>query len=118
MRKTRFQNLTTLAAGAWLILSAFLLDYGLSEGRAAWPVAVNFVLCGSLAVLLGVSALVSFRIWEEWLDLALGVWLTMSPWVLESVSAPSATWNAVICGVVIGAMGLWASISATRRRKT
>jgi hypothetical protein len=43
--------------------------------------------------------------WQDWLDMVLGFWLVISPWVLGfSGSDPAATRNAVIVGIVIAAL--------------
>lgn len=40
--------------------------------------------------------------WQDWLNLLLGAWLFVSPWVLKySASMPKATWNAWILGAAI-----------------
>jgi len=40
--------------------------------------------------------------WQDWANLVLGVWLILSPWLLGFSGIPSAMWNAVIVGVVVG----------------
>ena len=43
--------------------------------------------------------------WEDWVDMVLGVWLVVSPWVLGfSDSDPVATRNALIVGIAIAAL--------------
>ena len=43
--------------------------------------------------------------WEDWVDMVLGVWLAISPWILGfSESDPAATRNALIVGIVIAAL--------------
>lgn len=37
---------------------------------------------GALIALVSLAAIVAFAEWEEWLTLALGLWLVVSPWVL------------------------------------
>jgi hypothetical protein len=44
------------------------------------------------------------RHWQDWVNLVLGLWLILSPWLLGYSSAPAAMWNAVIIGVVVGLM--------------
>ena len=46
--------------------------------------------------------------WEEWTNVVLGVWLAISPWVLGFSSHFAAMVNAVIVGVVVAALALWA----------
>lgn len=37
--------------------------------------------------------------WQEWTSFALGLWLAMSPWVLEYSADEAATANAAILGI-------------------
>ena len=43
--------------------------------------------------------------WEDWVDMVLGVWLAISPWILGfSDSDPAATRNALIIGIAVAAL--------------
>jgi len=43
--------------------------------------------------------------WEDWVDMVLGLWLAISPWVLGFAATDAgATRNAVIVGIVIGVL--------------
>jgi len=43
--------------------------------------------------------------WQDWLDMVLGLWLAVSPWILDfSDSDPAATRNALIVGVAIAVL--------------
>jgi hypothetical protein len=60
--------------------------------------------------------------WRDWVMLALGAWLFVSPWILGfTVGIPvegaemaagftAAAWNAWIVGVVIAGLALWAAL--------
>jgi hypothetical protein len=39
--------------------------------------------------------------WQDWTNIALGLWLLVSPWVLGFSSIAAATWNAVLLGIAI-----------------
>jgi len=45
--------------------------------------------------------------WPDWLNLILGAWLFISPWVLGLVSP--ASWNNWIVGIVVAILALWAA---------
>jgi hypothetical protein len=47
--------------------------------------------------------------WASWINMILGVWLIISPWVVGFASRPTALWNTLILGVVILIAGLYAS---------
>ena len=51
--------------------------------------------------------------WQDWVNLVLGVWLFVAPWIWHSTTPSSATWtnsgpNAWILGGLIFLMSLWA----------
>ncbi len=50
--------------------------------------------------------------WQDWVNLILGIWLVVSPWVLSFSSQNVATWNAVIVGVVFAVLSLLAIAEA------
>ncbi len=42
--------------------------------------------------------------WEDWVDMVLGVWLAISPWVLGFTDNDAATRNALIVGVAVAVL--------------
>jgi hypothetical protein len=54
--------------------------------------------------------------WQDWINLLLGVWLFVAPWIWHSTTASAASatasgWNAWVLGVIIVVMALWALAS-------
>ncbi|WP_157937628.1 SPW repeat protein [Oceaniglobus roseus] len=109
MDTRHFQDWITLLAGLFLVVTPFLLSIPAQEGGSTWLLTVNFVASGIAAIVLALAALTAFRQWEEWLDIALGLWLVASPWILGFSDLKNAVWAAVGAGVVIAAMGAWTS---------
>jgi hypothetical protein len=54
-----------------------------------------------------------FRPWEEWINVALGAWLVISPWVL-GIAVPAATANFVVVGALIIVLALYEMRAAAR----
>ena len=59
----------------------------------------------------------SWTRWQSWLNVIVGVWLFISPWVLGTTSDAATAWNAWIIGaaifvVALIALGATASASA------
>ena len=50
----------------------------------------------------------SERSWQDGLNLALGLWLIVSPWVLGFAATRPAMWDGVIFGLVIAALAILA----------
>jgi len=67
----------------------------LSAG-AQWQTASTV---GIFIAVLSVAALAAFAIWEEWLNLVVGLWLIASPWLLGFQDS-----NAMAVDVSIGAV--------------
>jgi hypothetical protein len=63
-----------------LVLAAilFLVPWFLGN-RAA---GMDLRLSGAAIICLSLAAILAFSMWEEWANLALGLWLVGSPWLL------------------------------------
>jgi SPW repeat len=48
----------------------------------------------------------SFTRWQSWLNVIVGIWLFISPWVLGTTSDNAAAWNAWIIGAAIFVVAL------------
>ncbi len=46
--------------------------------------------------------------WEDWVNLVLGVWLFLSPWILGYAAIQVPAWNAFIMGVAVVVFTLFA----------
>lgn len=84
--------------GIWVIISPFIL--GFHSSSAVWSNAVAGVLVGVLALLRWSMHQPGW----SWLNLILGVWLVISPFVLFLSGA--AMWNNVILGIIVAALAL------------
>jgi hypothetical protein len=56
-----------------------------------------------------------FRPWEEWINVALGAWLAVSPWVLGT-TIPAAVINSVTVGALIAGLALYEVCGVTIRK--
>jgi hypothetical protein len=64
------------------------------------------IIIGAIAI----AALVSFAQWEEWVNLILGLWVLISPWVLGFANNVNARWTHVVIGIAVAALAaieLW-----------
>ena len=87
-----------IALGIWMIVSPFVL--AIHSSKAIW----NNVIAGAI---VGILALIRWSMRQtgwSWLNLILGAWLVISPFVLF-LSGP-AMWNNVILGIIIAAFAL------------
>lgn len=102
MATKRWQDVVILLLGAWLFFSPFIMGY------TATVAASNALIIGVVVVLFAIIALNDTRVWEEWVNLVLGAWLVISPFVLGYSQMEAATWNHIIVGLLIAADAVWA----------
>lgn len=98
-----WQDPLNLVLGLWLIASPWLLMYQ-DETNAMQ----NALIVGVLVVAMAAIELFKVQAWEEWANFALGLWLAVSPWMLGFSGIALATYNALIVGIAIAALALWA----------
>lgn len=112
--KQRWQDWVMLIFGAWVFLSPFWMSaYASSSNAAAW----NAYIFGGLAFILAWVALATRKFWEEWVNLLIGIWLVIAPFVLRfHGTEPGAAWNQIVLGVLMGLDAMW--VLAAYRRVT
>jgi SPW repeat len=84
--------------GIWVIVSPFVLAF--HSSKAVW----SNVIAGAI---VGILAIIRWGVHQtgwSWLNLILGIWLVISPFVLF-LRGP-AMWNNVILGIIIAAFAL------------
>jgi SPW repeat len=94
--------------GLWLIVTPWII------GAPHENAAINGMTVGALT---SIFALVRFGRKHtsilSWINLLLGAWLAMAPWVLGEPSGDARTWNYVIVGMLIAAMETYSLTSTT-----
>lgn len=68
----------------------------------------NAWVIGAALALVAVAALSAFAEWEEWLNLALGLWLVAAPWMLGFTGNFTAFWTHIVLGLLTAAISAWA----------
>lgn len=94
-----WEDMVGAVLGLWLLASPWVLDY--SEMTATQ----NAVVVGFLLIVTEFVTLSIFRVWEEWINVILGAWLVVSPWVLGAALVPTV--NFVIVGLLVLALALY-----------
>src|SRR6478609_1255642 len=90
----RLCDVANLILGAFLFVSPWI--FGFSGSTAA----VNANIVGVIIAVLAIAALAAFAIWEEWLNLIVGLWTLVSPWVLGFQETKAMTVHVVIGAAV------------------
>lgn len=110
MAAKRWQDWGNAILGLWMAVSPWVLSFSTSAGgaaRAAW------ILGAAIVALAGVALYIP-SIWEEGLNLLLGVCLAVSPFVLGYSEQPEPTVNAVAVGFLVTLLALWALLRNTQ----
>ncbi|MGJ5154046.1 SPW repeat protein [Bradyrhizobium sp. HKCCYLR1023] len=92
-------DLYTLGCGLFLAVAPWLFGFVSSVGR------INAELAGAAVIVLSLGGLLAFADWEEWLKVALGVWLVAAPWLLGFVHT-SAMHVSIAIGITVTFLSL------------
>ena len=103
---TQWRDVANLILGLWLVISPWALSY-MMETIPTW----NAIIVGVVIAVAAIGALVAFHKWEEWVNVALAVWLIVSPFVLDYASNTTVLWNQIIVGALVGILALWAALT-------
>jgi len=98
-----------LILGVMLILSPWVYEFDTSVHSQ------NALATGIVVTSLSLASFVGFAAWEEWGNLMAGLWLVVSPWILNFNG--STKWYQVAIGVAIAALAkneLWFRSAAKR----
>ena len=104
MQERRWKDIVMLILGLWLIISPFILPYGDYTGIAA----LNSYILGVGVMVFAAIALARPQMWEEQVNLILGVWLIIAPFVLGFRADNPAMVNHLVVGILIAGDALWA----------
>ncbi len=97
-------DVANVVLGIWLIVAP-LVGVGASTGLAAG----NSYVAGVVVAILAVAASRRPYLWEEWLNLLVGVWLILAPFALRFTAQTGPTWNQIIVGLLIVVDAGWAA---------
>jgi hypothetical protein len=98
-----WQDPLNLVLGLWMIVSPWVLAY-----QAESAATTNAVVLGVLIAVLAALELFNVAAWEEWTNFVLGIWLAVSPWLLGFSATTAAMANALVVGIVVAALAIWA----------
>jgi hypothetical protein len=98
LRRARWASAGNVLAGLWLILAPFVLDFE-GDDVAVW----NHMIVGAAVLVL--AAIRAFDPDEReslsWLNVVLGLWMVVSPFLLGHANTGDAQTNSLIAGVAI-----------------
>ena len=87
--------------GLWLCISPWALRFDLE------PTATRItVITGILIILAEMMTLSVYQAWEEWINVILGAWLIICPWVL-GISSSAVRANLVVVGLLVLTLAIY-----------
>lgn len=113
-QSNHWQDWVNVILAIWLFLSPWILQFmsrvsepaGISPysmSRASW----NAWVLGVIIFLVAISALSRLQLWQEWVNLLLGIWVFISPWVLGFSRAMAPSWDHWVVGVLVFVFAVW-----------
>jgi hypothetical protein len=95
-RKETITDVVNLFLGAGLFLSPWIFGFA-TEMTPSW----NAWLSGLVIAGLAIAALAAYAEWEEWLNLAVGIWVAVSPWLVAFNANTTAAWVHLAAGAAV-----------------
>jgi hypothetical protein len=71
------------------------------------PQAWNAYVAGAVSAILAAFELYKTYFWAVAVNLLLGIWVAISPWVLSVASQRELMWNELIVGIAVIVLALW-----------
>ena len=102
--KYRWQEWTNMALGLWLLVSPFF-GFGSTNSAAA----LDGYVFGAIIIVLSGAALFLSQVWEEWINMAIGIWLFVAPFVLGFSGMHEVMLNHMNVGIALFGVALWAA---------
>lgn len=92
-------DLYNLAAAIFLLAAPWMFVH------ANPTAAVDLRASGAAIAILSLAAMIAFSVWEEWINLLVGGWLIVSPWLLGFAHT-----RAMHFGIAAGAVVMFMSL--------
>lgn len=110
MVKSKWTDITNLVLGIWFFLTPwFFTNMPNNASTNAW-------LAGAAVSVAAGLALRDQKPWEEWVNLSLGIWIFLSPWVFGYISETNIALNSFIVGGAISVLAGYTVSSAQKVR--
>lgn len=109
-------NVLLMIAGIWLMITAFAFQYPFGNLRFGSPPQTNEFWIGVLIFVIALICAIkpSASSWLSWVNVALGIWLVVAPFVLGYAYLTVALWNEVIVGLIVVGLGTWSAREGRR----
>lgn len=101
MQRTKWPSGLAMAAGVWLIVSPFILGYGLGSA------VTNNVVSGVIIVALAAAVFFGrVHTWADWGLVLMGGWVMASPAMFGYGGQSVASYNELVTGFAVAALAV------------
>jgi hypothetical protein len=109
MKTVKTLSWLVVLLGAWEVVAPFILGYS-NAANALWDALILGI---ALIILAGWAALAnqdSTVKTLEWINVILGVWLIIAPFLVQYANVTAALWNDVVVGILVVVLAGWAAL--------
>jgi hypothetical protein len=114
--RTHWQDWLNLGLAMWLFLSPWILGFaGMAGGSTPFIMSAswNAWILGAAVFVVSLGSLNSEERWPEWINLVLGVWIFLAPWILGfQMVTNRAGWDHWIVGAAIVVLAICGASTA------
>jgi hypothetical protein len=114
-KKAAWEDRVNLLLGAWIFVIPWTVNHSVPSYFANGTMW-NFWILGALIFTSAAMALQNIKPWEEWTNLAAGMWLILSPWMFGYNTQSGLFWNSVIVGFSVSVLSGLALPVALKRQ--
>ena len=98
----RWQDQVILLLGIWLFVSPWVFGY-----PGGSPAALNAFIAGAVMAILAAFDLYKTYVWAVLLNIVIGAWVAVSPWLVGIAADRGMTWSMAVVGIATIVLGLW-----------
>ncbi|QGZ41140.1 SPW repeat-containing protein [Pseudoduganella flava] len=99
----RWQDRLILLLGVWLFITPWIFAYAIPS-----PHSLNAFLCGAVLAILALFDLYKTYVWAVVVNLAIGIWVAVSPWVLQAdYGQGNILLNNLLVGAAVAILAAW-----------
>ena len=98
----RWQDQVILLLGVWLFVSPWVLGY-----PPDLPIAISAYIAGAVIAALAAFDLYKTYAWAVVINMLVGLWVLVAPWVPALADRSAMMRNSVIVGIAVVVLGLW-----------
>lgn len=102
MSTKRWQDQLILILGVWLFVSPWALSY-----QSGTNESLNAYIAGAAIALLAAFDLYKTYFWAVVVNLLIGIWTAVSPWVMGVAGEMAVTANSLVVGLAVAVLALW-----------